>query len=100
MGRRTNLKRSDEFDGDACVLLASSARADLNVDIHVERVEKTLKSLLTEARELPAHQIRHIRWRDAEHVSSTPLRPTLIFDHLSNQPCEFSFGQPLARIRE
>jgi hypothetical protein len=55
--RRIVLEGGDEFDRDTRLLLASSARSDLNVDIHVEGIEKTLQPLLAEARELTRHAV-------------------------------------------
>jgi hypothetical protein len=43
----------------------------LDAHIHVERDEKTFEALLAEARQLSAHEIRHVRRRDAERLGRT-----------------------------
>lgn len=49
-GPHRELESSDQFHGDARTLPPRPARSNLNVNVHIERVEEALEPLLTESR--------------------------------------------------
>ena len=51
---------SYQLDGDGRVFFAGPSWPDLDVDVHAQGIEETLKPLLAESRELPAHEVRHV----------------------------------------
>ena len=93
-------ERLDQLHPEAPAFRPRLSRCYLDANIHVESDEEALEPLLTEPRDLAAHEIRHVRCSDAKRRRYATLRPIPFQDDSSNHASKFCFRQPLGRVEE
>jgi len=62
--------------------------------------QEPLEAFLTEPRQLPTHEIRHVGRRSSKRLGRATLGPVLVFDNCSNHAREFCFSELLSGVRQ